>query len=942
MPSWDELAADIDRLNRTNPREALVRAESWLAAERESGSAEGYARALRAHAHALRFLGMYETAVAQYEEAESRFQALDLEAAAARTRIGHVTTLRLLGRYHEAVELAQRTRAYFLDQGDELQAAKQANNLGTIYRPMGRFREAVQAYRAARAVFRRLGEDSSLADVEQNLGNVLVELGRYEQAVSSLRAAERIRRALGLQAEVAYTLLNIGSLSYRRGDYGQALEALTESRAIYESLKVDRGATEVDLDLLRTCSALNLREESRAAAERAIAGLRALEMPFELAQALLAAGALAEASEDRSLARLRSDEARQLAVRIGNRFLESIARLQAARLALADGDEAELRAALRECQTATRRLEGAGALDRAAYGRLVEGALLARLGAPAEALKCFRQALESATALGADHLLFQAHAAVGELLEPTAPETAIASYRLAIDHLETVRARARADDLKLSFLADKTDMYERVVGLLLRHESVKAIADAYDFVERSKSRTLLEELLAGDWAAPRGRRSRVDKLVRKVRDIRTRLNAAYTLAYGGDETPSSDALGRSGQAQLVSSLEQEFARATRELQLAARGAQDARATSEANAVEDETALPTGTALVEFFTVNDELVAFVRTDSGLQLRRLTRMYEVARLVRRLGFHIGKGAFGADYLRANLEGLRGRVDGCLHALWEAVIKPLEPDLRGRDRLIVVPHGPLHGLPFHAFHDGDGYLAERFAVSCVPSAGVYQNCRRLAGPLGLRALVVGVEDPNLPWVTREIETVASAWPRVTVLAGREATGQELRRQIGKFDILHVASHAVFRRDNPAFSLLKLADGWLTVADLGELARGAQMVTLSACETGLGGLSVGDEVVGLTRGILGAGCSTVVASLWPVSDDTTARLMGRFYADLQNGTAAADALRSAMLAVRSEHDHPYFWAPFVVTGGGDPAAQSGRSTTRSGGGSPSWVKVV
>src|SRR6266545_2803206 len=122
--------------------EAADGAAEWLAEERASGSPEGYARALRSQAHVLRFLGSYERAAWQYEDAADRFRGLNLGHEAARTSIGHVTTLRYLGRYEQALDLAQRTRAYFLDHGQPLDAAKQANNLGTLYRRLGRLSEA--------------------------------------------------------------------------------------------------------------------------------------------------------------------------------------------------------------------------------------------------------------------------------------------------------------------------------------------------------------------------------------------------------------------------------------------------------------------------------------------------------------------------------------------------------------------------------------------------------------------------------------------------------------------------------------------------------------------------------------------------------------------------------------------------------------------------------
>jgi CHAT domain-containing protein len=267
---------------------------------------------------------------------------------------------------------------------------------------------------------------------------------------------------------------------------------------------------------------------------------------------------------------------------------------------------------------------------------------------------------------------------------------------------------------------------------------------------------------------------------------------------------------------------------------------------------------------------------------------------------------------------MERLRQGADRCLQNLYRQVIGPIEDLLVEGDRLIVVPHGVLHGLPFHAFHDGERYLADRHVMTVAPSAAIMQVCRQAARPIGDRALVVGIDDPSLPSVPHEVEVISAIWKSAIVVTGARATAQVLRRHIGSFDVLHLASHGVFRADNPSYSSIKLADAWLTVRDLAEIARGAQLVTLSACETGVNGIVAGDEIFGLTRGLLGAGCSAVVASLWTVNDESTALLMERFYRTLRQGVAPAVALREAMLEIRQQYDHPYFWAPFLVTGDG------------------------
>src|SRR4051794_27051341 len=118
LADWTARAAEIDRLNRSNPRQGLEAAGGWLTEEQADGSPEGIARALRAYGHALRFLGQIDEAIVQYDEAEARFEELGLRAEAARTQVGHVTALRYKGRYQDAVELAMRSRAFFLAHGD--------------------------------------------------------------------------------------------------------------------------------------------------------------------------------------------------------------------------------------------------------------------------------------------------------------------------------------------------------------------------------------------------------------------------------------------------------------------------------------------------------------------------------------------------------------------------------------------------------------------------------------------------------------------------------------------------------------------------------------------------------------------------------------------------------------------------------------------------------
>jgi CHAT domain-containing protein/tetratricopeptide (TPR) repeat protein len=921
---WPARAAEIERVRQSNPKLAVRMAGAWMREERAAGAGEGYAWALRTRAHAFRFVGRYEVAVSAYEAAEEHFLKLGQPLEAARTQIGHVTALRFLGRYDEAAALARRSRADFLARGCRLEAAKQSNNLGTVYRPMGRLNDALAAYRAARPIFRQLGERGALADVEQNIGNVLGELGRYDEALAHLKRAERLRRALGLPAAVALTLLNIGVLSRRRGEYGAALQALTEARRIDESLAYERGLVAVNLELLPVLAALNLTTEARDTATRAISALRALDMPLELGMALVAAGRLAGDEEDWDSAQQMVREAHALFERTGNTLWASMAQLLDAEIvARRPESEEDLIAALKAGRAATETFRKSGAVDHIVEGQMLEGMLLAHLGQFDEALDSVRSALAVADSLEADHLRYRAHSALGDMLSQEDPDTALDSYRAAVTCLQAVRGRARADDLKRAFLADKSDLYERTVALLLRRRTPERIAEAYRLVESSKSRSLIEEIAeraTDDAGTASGDVPReIRPLVRRIDSLRTRLATVYSRAFAGNETNRGSGIGDLPDGQTIGRLEQELAEATRELQLRRRP--DAfQAQTASDEASELVCLPPGTVLLEYYGIGDRLIAFVRRDATLDLRVLGQISELEAQLDSLNLQLQRVAqVPAENAQAALPRWRRGVDACLQALAQDLIAPLADTLVGAEQLVIIPHGPLHGLPFHALAGYDGtYLADQVAISYAPSASVYERCVRDDHPSGERVLLFGVGGDDLPWVEEELGEIAQIWPEAQVRFGKRATRAALRRQAGQFDVLHVATHAVARADNPSFSSIRLADAWLTANDLADLARGARLVTLAACETGVGAVSPGDEVLGLTRGLLAAGCTAAVASLWPVSDRTTALLMPRFYSALRDGHGPSEAMRRAMHDVREAFDHPYFWAPFVVVGDG------------------------
>jgi CHAT domain-containing protein len=265
--------------------------------------------------------------------------------------------------------------------------------------------------------------------------------------------------------------------------------------------------------------------------------------------------------------------------------------------------------------------------------------------------------------------------------------------------------------------------------------------------------------------------------------------------------------------------------------------------------------------------------------------------------------------------------------LHGL---LVAPLGDAIALYPRLIVVPHGALHYLPFHALHDGQGFLLEQHEISYLPGSSLLRYCKEIE-PAASGLLVFGHSyGGRLPHAVREAQAVAAFLGGRTFLED-EATLVRLKGAAGDCRAIHLATHGEFRPDNPLFSGLALADGWLTTLDTFNLRLRASLVALSACRTGQSVIGGGDELLGLMRAFLYAGAASVLLSLWAVEDRSTARLMETFYRKLVEGWTKGAALRYAQrqfIQRQSEEElvrvetyaHPYFWAPFFLVGDAGP----------------------
>lgn len=260
-------------------------------------------------------------------------------------------------------------------------------------------------------------------------------------------------------------------------------------------------------------------------------------------------------------------------------------------------------------------------------------------------------------------------------------------------------------------------------------------------------------------------------------------------------------------------------------------------------------------------------------------------------------------------------------------QALVAPVAGEIK-TGRLIMAPHGVLHKIPFGPLTDGQTCLVDRYAITVVPSASVIPQVasKRKAKPGALLAMGnPQTEYVPLGFAEAEVDQIGRFFPAKKVYVRDKATEQRLKREAAGPGVIHLACHGEFHDRQPLQSGLLLADGGgddgrLQVHEIFSMnLRNASLVTLSACETALGTISTGDDMVGLSRAFIYAGTPSLIASMWEVDDQSTAILMTRFYENWQNkGMTKPEALRQAQLSLKAMPDycHPYHWAAFVLIG--------------------------
>jgi CHAT domain-containing protein len=784
--------------------------------------------------------------------------------------------------------LPQKTLCLVAQQNGEYRV--ELRNLHTA--TAGRYRLKLERLAIATAADRqRAGAERAYETAWRWRAQKTAEASR--QALEKLAEALALWRAAGDKHHEALALLDQGAVALTLGEKASAFESLNQALPLWRSLQEHSW----EATTFNTLGSLHLSngEFQRALDDyrQSLSLSRAHGQPkieaFALSNLGLAYQALGQPSQaiEHYLAALALNR------KLGDREREAVSLHNLGESYLASGD---YQRALEFCGRALPLHRALN--DRGGEAHTLEhlGTARFRLGEPRQALEFFTQALAARRALG--HRQPEA-AVLGDLAAVHAalrqPEQARAHFQQALSRAREVKARgiearmlaglARLDrdagrwrearaqieaalnithalrtkigdsELRASYFAVKRDYDEFYIDLLMRERATGHEAVAFAASERARARSLLD------------------------------LLAEHKIALPVEATAQP-------------------------LPLAALQA----------------LLEPRAALLEYVLGRERSFLFVVTKTGLHSVVLPAAGELAPLVLEL----------RAALRAPGRRELGRYQSAARRLYEALLAPAEQWLRDRQSLLIAPDGALHYLPFEALlSDGQepSFLLHRWAISYTPSASVLANLQQrqpaafgkeflaFADPVyagGLRRLTAsGYEANHIAQLYRSADTAVYLRHAASAAAVKNNAHLAAARR------LHFATHGRMN-DQPSGSGLWLSptspaeDGLLQVADIFGLKLQADLVTLSACETGLGPELKGEGVMGLARAFLFAGAASVAVSLWQVDDAATAALMVKFYERMQRGEAKAAALRQAKLELLADgtYAHPNYWAAFVLNG--------------------------
>ena len=887
---------------------AIEWSERALALARMIGDEEAQARALLSLG-AVRLSEDPKGALEAYNQSLNLWTRLGNTTGQGRSLLG-IALIQLNLHQQEAALSSLRQAIPLLHQADEGgREASALNMLQGIFLDRGEIGEALGYLNQSIALSRKAGDLGAEAAALYNLSNIAKLRGELQQALEGFQHALAINRQLGEHRDEFFTLGALGSTYYDLGDLEKARDEYERALSLGQTLEG------VALRRARLLNNIGWVLYKQGQGETALDYLqRALAFSLE------------------------RDDPDGIAAALHN--------LGVAEVALGDPQ-----AGLKSLRQALELRQGGNPYPWAQTLREL-GTAYDRMGDSAAAACSFQEALTIGHRIGGPGLVAETLYRWALLdRKQRRLEEAMAKVKEAIGLVESLRSRVEIDALRTSYFASKRDYYELYVDLLMRlqqeHPDRPYQVEALAASERARARGLLDLLAEGKVDLLQGI---APELKRREKDASSRLS--WFLDRLAQVSPDASA----GLSQQLIQAEAEMSHVESEVRERYPQYAGVRYPKPLEFEGIRQLLDSETALLEYFVGRDGSTLFVITREGLASYALPPVQDLSPLVQKVRSLIERPS------ELEIGDFRRQAS----RLYRLLLGPAEEVLASKRSLLIAPDGPLYLFPFEvlltdetasqgrAFPDLP-YLLREHTISYIPSASVLEGLRQTnseepPGKLPEKAFVAfanpldeaqanvqpdAVRGPAeqerrpfapLPYSEEEVRAIAGLFAKdeVELYVGATATKENVLGNplVEGAHHVHFATHGFVDEARPERSALVLTpsageDGFLTVAEIFNMKLRADLLVLSACETGRGKEVGGEGIVGLTRAFLYAGAKSLIVSLWPVVDRPTASLMQDFYRSLSATGDKAEALRKAKLAmIRTGQANPYLWAPFVLSG--------------------------
>ena len=896
-------ADEVDRLATRDVPAALAATEALLAAALLLAHARAIARVRRARVLALAYSGDFAQALSLAETSRTEALKSGESVEAARALIAQMQPLLVTGRAADALVAGSTARTELLALGEPILAARVDINLGNIHKSLGNAAEAIKALDAAASVL--ASHPDLAAHIANARGEALFLLDRFVEARQAFsQALAHFGPAGGMASAVVEG--NLADVASRQGEYQEALEGFAKARAQLGDAP-SAHAARMYAEEGEVFEMLGITEVASERYSKGLAMFDKLGMAYEALRAAIGSGRVLESAGDSEAGAIAFEHAANRAAALGNETERSRALAQRASTLAKMGRVGEANTALDAIVPATL----TAPIDQAMY-HFHRGVVAERAGGLAQAMTEAETALAHAAVAGVPPVQADALALRALLLRRAQrPKEAASDARRAVAIVERMRGSLQAERTRAGLLGKRLGAYEELVAALMADGSTAAMAEAFAVAEQAKSRSLLDRMrqAIGSPVAPTAGAAAAE-----LAELRRRLDALYARVADDSQKGIRHGLAPEVRTQ-IAEIE------TRIGFIEAQEPSTHAAFGNALPIDPAalaTSIPADSAMIAYYRAKGQWMAFVTTAEGTKAISLccddTALCDA---LGRLGFQLRRGLAHAGEMRPRLVS---DAVSCLSRVASLVWDPISRHVQGISNLILLPHGPLHTLPFHALVSNGRFIAHTHAVSYAPSANTWSalHNRTATAGLGTGTRVIGVPDPAAPCIEREARAVAQVVGDRTPLIGAEATIQRVKECLTSASTVHLACHGFFLPEAPRASGLKLSDGWLTARDIASLKRTPTTVVLSGCETAATAVREGDELLGLASAFLGNTTNQLLATLWPVHDGRAADAMTSFYGISDSGprpTAARIAQRLS-LELLERTPHPAHWAPFALIG--------------------------